>query len=415
MRKITASSFKLLSDAHGAIAIQVAVALPVLIGFTALGIEMTTLFVQQKRMQSAADAAVVAAGSTGLTTAQSLAAARAIAGANGFVNGTNGTVVTLNTPPTGGTNISTQSAREIIISRPYPLYLAKLFANSPITIKTRAVAIPGRQSAGCVLALSPSLSGAITINNNASVANLNCEIVANSTSSSALVMLNNTNITGPVYLAGGTSLSASAQITGRPLVTNGSALADPYGEVTLPSAPTVCSTQTNSGGDLVSPTAALNPGRFCNGLVIPTNRTVTLNPGVYFIDGTFEFKNNAALTGTSGVTIILNSTPNFTVGNGVVLRLTAPTTGPTAGLAFVARPTLSGTVSVQNGAALVVEGAIYLPSMDITFSGNSRTSGAQCTQLIARRIIVTTSLNFQANCLASNIKAIGRSQPILAE
>jgi hypothetical protein len=56
-----------------------------------------------------------------------------------------------------------------------------------------------------------------------------------------------------------------------------------------------------------------------------------------------------------------------------------------------------------------------LPSMDITFSGNSRTSGAQCTQLIARRIIVTTSLNFQANCLASNIKAIGRSQPILAE
>ena len=137
MRKLAASSFKLLSDAHGAIAIQVAVALPVLIGFTALGIEMTTLFVQQKRMQSAADAAVVAAGSTGLTTAQSLAAARAIAGANGFVNGTNGTVVTLNTPPTGGTNISTQSAREIIISRPYPLYLAKLFSNSPITIFER--------------------------------------------------------------------------------------------------------------------------------------------------------------------------------------------------------------------------------------------------------------------------------------
>jgi Flp pilus assembly protein TadG len=415
MRKIPASSFKLLSEARGAIAIQVAVALPVLIGFTALGIEMTTLFVHQKRMQSAADAAVVAAGSTGLTTAQSLAAARAVAGTNGFVNGTNGTVVTLNTPPTSGTNISTQSAREVVISKPYPLYLAKLFADSPITVRTRSVAIPGRQSVGCVLALSPSLSGAITINNNASVANSNCEIVANSTSSSALVMLNNTTITGPVYLAGGTSLSASAQITGRPLITNGSPLADPYGGVSLPSAPTVCSTQTNSAGDLVSPTAALNPGRFCNGLVIPTNRTVTLNPGVYFIDGKFEFKNNSALTGTSGVTIILNSTPNFTVGNGVVLTLTAPTTGTTAGLAFVARPTLSGTVSVQNGAALIVEGAIYLPSMDITFSGNSRTSGAQCTQLIARRIIVTTSLSFQANCVASNIKAIGRSQPILAE
>ena len=153
MRKITASSFKLLSDAHGAIAIQVAVALPVLIGFTALGIEMTTLFVQQKRMQSAADAAVVAAGSTGLTTAQSLAAARAIAGANGFVNGTNGTVVTLNTPPTGGTNISTQSAREIIISRPMASDKAlatpsvkppRAFAGSAIPARPSA-----RKASGC--------------------------------------------------------------------------------------------------------------------------------------------------------------------------------------------------------------------------------------------------------------------------
>lgn len=415
MKNSSPSFLGLLRNTNGSIAIQVAIALPVLVGFTALGIEMTTLFVQHKRMQSAADAAVIAAGSTGLTAAQSLAAARAVAGANGFENGTDGTVVTLNTPPANGTNISTQSAREVIISKPYPLYLAKLFADSPITIRTRAVAIPGRQSTGCVLALSPTLSGAIRINNNASVANLNCEIVANSTSASALVMLNNTNITGPVYLAGGTSLSASAQITGRPLVTFGSALADPYGSVTLPTAPTICSTQTNNRGELVSPTAALNPGRFCNGLVIPVNRTVTLNPGVYFVDGLFEFKNNSGLTGTSGVTIILNSAPSFTVGNGVVLTLTAPTTGTTAGLAFVARRTLSGTVAVQNGAALIIEGAIYLPNMDIEFSGNSRTSGAQCTQLIARTITVTTSLNFQANCLASNIKAVGRSQPILAE
>lgn len=406
---------RLPANARGAVAIQVAIALPALIGFTALGMEITTLFVQQKRMQRAADAAVISAGATGLTAAQRLAAARAIAGANGFKNGVDGTVVSVNGPPTSGAHTATQFAQEVVITRPYALHLAKIFARSPVTVRARAVTVPGRQSTGCVLALSPTASGAITINNSASVANLNCEIVANSTSSSALVMLNNTNITGPVYLAGGTSLAASAQITGRPLITYGSALTDPYGDITLPSAPLACSTQTNTSGGLLDPTAPLNPGRFCYGLIIQGNQRITLNPGVYFIDGTFEFKNNSQMTATSGVTIIMNSTPNFALGNGVVWRLNAPLTGTTAGIGFVAQRSLSGTVSIANGASLVVEGAIYLPSMDISFSGNARTSGAQCTQLIARTITVSTSLSFQANCLSSNVKAIGRSQPVLAE
>lgn len=401
--------------ARGAVAIQVAIALPTLIGFTALGIEITTLFVQQKRMQRAADAAVISAGATGLTTAQRLAAARAVAGANGFKNGVDGTIVSVNGPPTSGAKTTTQAAQEVIITRPYALQLASIFAPSPVTVRVRAVSVPGRQSTGCVLALSPTASGAITINNSASVANLNCEIVSNSTSASALVMLNNTSILGPVYLAGGTSLAASAQITGRPLVTNGSALPDPYAGVVLPSAPATCSTQTNTSGVLLNAAEALNPGRFCHGLVVQANQRITLNAGVYFIDGPFDFKNNSEMTATSGVTIIMNSAPNFALGNGVIWRLNAPLTGTTAGIGFVAQRSLSGTVSFANGASLIVEGAIYLPSLDVSFSGNSRTSGAKCTQLIAKTITVSTSLSFQADCLASNIKGIGRSQPVLAE
>ncbi len=403
------------ANVSGAIAIQFAVALPVLVGFAALSIEITTLFVQQKRMQRAADAAAVSAGATGLTTAQRLDAARAIAAENGFQNGTKSTSVLVNSPPSLGNYKTNAFAQEVVISRPYTLGLARLFITSPVTVRARAVTIPGRQSTGCVLALATSGTG-LTINNNGSIANLNCEIVANSPSASALVMLNNTSITGPVYLAGGTSLSASAVISGQPLTTYGAALVDPYASVSLPSAPTSCTNQTNpSTGQLKNAATPVQPGRFCNGLVIAANEAVTFSAGVYFIDGTFEFKNNSSLTATGGVTIILNSAPSFTLGNGVSWRLSAPTTGTTAGLALVSQRNLSGTVSFANGASLLIEGALYLPNMGVSFSGGAQTSGANCTQLIARTISVTTALSFKADCSGRNVKPIGRTQPVLSE
>lgn len=409
---------RLSMETSGAIAIQMAIALPALIGMAALGAEMTTLYVHQKRMQQAADQAVLSAGATGLSAAQRLAAAKAMAATNGYTDGISGTSVVLNTPPKSGLNISTAAAQEVIISRPYDLHLARLFLPSPLTIKARAVSIPGRQSTGCVLALSATAAGAITVSNQASVSNINCEIVSNSRSTSSLTMLNGTTISGPVYLAGDANLASSAVVLGTPFVRNGAPLEDPYGSVSIPLPSALgltCTNQTNSKGEVLAPKKALSPGRFCDGLVTGAKEDLVMSPGVYFIEKQLSFNNNSTLTATSGVTLVLSSGSSFGIGNGVVWRITAPLTGDFAGLAFVSNRSVTGSVSVENGAQLIIEGAIYLPAMNISFGTNAKTTGAKCTQLIAQTITIATSLSFEADCLASNVKKIGRSQPVLSE
>ncbi len=411
----------LLRNSKGAIAIHFAIALPALVGFTALGVEMMTLYVHQKRMQRAADAAAVSAGLTGLSALQREVAAKAVAAENGFEDDAL-TDVVWTTPPTMGNYQGNSAAQEVIISREYTLGLARLFIGNTITIRARAVSIPGRQSTGCVMALAATGMG-ITVNNGGSIANASCEVVAKSPSDNSLIMWNGSSITGPVYTSGGITLAGSVSaitdvISGRPIVTYGPAVDNPYALVTLPTAPSApsgCSSQTDKTGDLKKGVTLLKPSRFCDGLVIPNNAKVTFESGIYYIDTKFTVGQQSTITATSGVTFIINTTSTVTVGSGVEWQQNGPASGSLFGLAIASAPGVTGSVQIDNNASLIIEGAIYLPSKNISFGGNARTSGANCTQLIANAITVSGTLSFAANCSAINVKPIGRTQPVLSE
>lgn len=380
-----------LRDRRGSIAVQTAILLVTLIGFAAMGVEVTNILLQQRRMQAAADAAAVAAGTSGRTSTQAFNEAVAMVGTYGFINGQNGVSVAFNKPPLTGTYAS--GASEVIISKTQRPGLLGLFLSKDISMRVRAVTAPGRRSFGCLLAKDASASGAVTIRNTSSIRNLNCELVANSNNATALILEN------------------SATITGTPLVTYGpTAVEDPYASVVLPTAPS-CTQQSGQ----VNGAKTLNAGHFCDGLSVANNGKLTLNPGVYFIDGTFDLGNNSTITGTDGVTLLFNSATTITLAKGVVMTLTAPLTGTTAGIALASQRSVTGTFSINNGASLKVEGAIYLPAMTASISGNATTAGANCTQLIANRLDLASDIDLQANCSATAVKPIGRAQPILAE
>lgn len=396
-------------DRRGSIAVQTAILLVTLVGFAAMGVEVTNLLLQQRRMQAAADAAAIASGSSGRTNTQAFNEAVAMVGSYGFHNGQNGVVVTFNKPPLTGTYAS--GASEVIVSKTHKPGLLGLFLKNNIAMKVRAVTAPGRRSFGCLLAKDTTGSGAVTIRNNSSIRNVNCELVANSTNATALILENSAQITGPVYLMGGYRLGQNSTITGAPLVTNGpEAVQDPYASVVLPTAP-ACTGQSGS----INGAKTLNPGHFCSGLTIANNGKLTLTPGVYFIDGTFSLGNNSSITGTGGVTLLFNSATTITLSGGVVMTLTAPLTGTTAGIVLASQRNITGTFSINNGATVKVEGAIYLPAMTASISGNATTAGANCTQLIANRLDLASNIDLQANCSATAVKPIGRSQPVLAE
>jgi hypothetical protein len=115
---------------------------------------------------------------------------------------------------------------------------------------------------------------------------------------------------------------------------------------------------------------------------------------------------SVSLSGT-GVTIILTSpTPSTDTGvfnfSGGTLNLTAPTTGPTAGIALWADGLLPYCNCAQDsfGGNVVVNvnGAIYLPSHNVQYQGNNVSQNTGCKQLIAWTIVITGTSNFNHNC-----------------
>lgn len=131
----------------------------------------------------------------------------------------------------------------------------------------------------------------------------------------------------------------------------------------------------------------LNPGVFCGGLWAVRDRVV-LNPGTYYIkDGPLVLNGSDEVIG-EGVTFILSG-KNASVqiqGDGI-LRLTAPTTGPYAGIALAEdrttapfdiqaalfrrpQPTYPLRSTVTGNGQIHIEGLIYLPKQVLEITGN---------------------------------------------
>jgi Flp pilus assembly protein TadG len=107
------------NDESGSYLMTTAIMMPVLMGIVGLGTDYGLWIHTSKKMQNAADTAAYSAalaktnGSGDVTTQ-----ANALSSSYGFVNGSDGVVVSVNNPPTSGPNASNVSAIEVVIQQP---------------------------------------------------------------------------------------------------------------------------------------------------------------------------------------------------------------------------------------------------------------------------------------------------------
>jgi Flp pilus assembly protein TadG len=410
---------RLSRDQRGSIGIIAAVSLAVLLAFGGLGVDAALWMRAKYDAQGAADAAansVAAAAAIGNPASRLTAEANAAAAANGFQNGMNGVTVTMNNPPGSGAFAGNASAYEVIVSAPQKLYLASALAGTTAPIvKARAVALltagtPAPTFPTCILGLSPQPSQIdVTFNGNTAVTATGCDVDADSPSSSSV----NTNGGGSVHAkdvrtVGGVS-GGNIFVTGG-IFTQQSSIPDPYAGRTIPSMP-AGSGPNKWTGTIQNTGSGSPPVMTINGNVDVKGNT-TLQPGIYIINnGSFNDTGQNTVTG-NGVTIILTSsnpasdTGTFSVTGGGGLNLTAPTTGPTAGIALWADKNLPNKGDTfAGGTTSNLVGAIYLPSHDVKYAGNSGTT-SKCMQLIAYNITFTGTSSFNHNCTG-----VGTSDP----
>jgi hypothetical protein len=406
----------LLRARRGSVAIQVGLVMTTVLGMIALGTEMTFLLYKHRQMQAAADSAAVG-GATALGAgypADYALEARATAATVGFVDGADGVTVTVNRPPLAGPHAGDTGAVEVVVRQPQTLGIVSLFRAGLFDVGARAVAKQVNSSLYCILALDPSASAAVRIENNGVVSNPACGVAVNSSSDTALVLRNNAAINGPVSVHGDWSLSNNAQLNGSPLINHAPIIPDPYASIQM-QAPPSCTGQQSSGGN--NATINLTPGHFCSGWNFQNNVTLNLSPGAYYIDQRLTLKNNAVLNGTGGVTLIVNGNYAIDIANNVQINLTAPTTGAYAGLAFFG--SRSGTSSVvqrfSNNATMNIQGVVYFPNQIIQFENNGTTSHGGCTQVIGRIVRVSNNVWLNEDCVGTGVKPIGGSVTQLIE
>lgn len=384
--------------------------MPVLIGVAALGVEVGAWYQVRRQMQSAADAAAVAAALTfskGQTSDAAIEAAanRVVAGSGltGFScergGGVNDNCVVRN-PPTSGALAGQSGAFQVVLRRKSDTILAKFFLPE-VAVNVSAVASTASQ-AYCFLALRTT--GEKTFHmQNSSVTNRECGVAVNSNNTRALWLENSARINGPTYLvASRYQRENTASLDENNLKVSQAVVADPYSAVRA-------QFSTCNAGDIDLKSGAvvtLSAGRYCD-VSIKGNAKVTLNPGVYYIDVKLSVSGgNTTLTGT-GVTIVLMATnATMDIGGGAEVTLTAPTTGTFAGIAIMAP---SNAVyleqKIQNQTKLTITGALYFPSQKFLLENGGTIEGA-CTQVIAREIQIQNSFNARANCNGTGVKPI---------
>ncbi len=404
---------RLLRNERGSMSVLIAIGLTVLLGFAALGVDVSLWLRARSNAQSAADAAANSAGAAAYqtnSTARILADVDAMAAANGFQNGVNGVIVTMNNPPKSGAYAGNASAYEVIITAPQKVYLASALAGAKApTVTGRAVAAlvfknPGPTFPTCILGLSPLANNVdVTFNGGNTVIANGCEVQADSPSSKSV----NTNGGGSIHAkavrtVGGVT-GGNIFVTDNPgIYTNQASIPDPYAGRTIPSMPPASGPNKWSG--TVTNTGSGDPPVMTINGNVDVKGNTTLSPGIYIINnGSFNDQAQYSVAGT-GVTLILtSSTPasdlgTFSVTGGATLNLTAPTYGPTAGMALWADKNLPNKEDTfAGGSTGSLVGAIYLPSHDVKFAGNN-SAASKCAQMIAYNIVFTGSSTFNHNC-----------------
>jgi Flp pilus assembly protein TadG len=396
------------SDAGSVLAIA-ALVLPVIIGFAGVGVDASNWMMARRHLQTEADAAALAAAwdlSNGGTTSAANAAALKEATNNGY-NSSSGTLTT--TVTTGAYGIRTV---KVDMQEAANLWFSRIFIDSPFYVGATASAqeVPG--GAYCVLALDLTASGAISTGGSASVNSTTCGLAANSSSSTSVTVGGSSTLhVGAVTLAG--SYQANSGFTYTSIHTHASQVTDPYASLTVPASSCTAAQVANSAHYTSSTT--LNPGTFCGGISITGNNTrITLNPGVYIMDGGDLSMTSGGITG-AGVTIILKNSraPSGSYGNislsgNSPITLTAPTTGTYAGIAVYQdrnAPASNAGNAMTGTSTFDIEGAVYTPSRSLSFGGNSTTS--TCTQLLAKTVAFQGNPVMNNTCANAGTKSIG--------
>jgi hypothetical protein len=266
------------------------------------------------------------------------------------------------------------------------------------TISARATAaLFSSPSGACIYALSTTGTG-LTIGGNNTI-NSACGIyVDSSDASNAMVGGGSSVVTASsIKVVGGFNPNGGASVTPYP-TTFADYTPDPLGWIYPPAVPNRCDSTglTQDSGSISMP----SDGYYVvcgGGFSMTANKTVTMAPGIYIFKGGAVNLRNGHLSGSGVMWYFTNSVSSVYTNGNIDINLSAPTTGPYEGILFFGNRAESiASVTINGGSSQILNGALYFPTSDISYSGGSSTASTH-TALIAKTITFLGDSYFTAD------------------
>ena len=424
---------KLSLGKRGSIAVLVALTAPVLCMAIALGVEVSGWSAVQQSQQRSADMAAIAGAQTynsGSTAQVAATEAAYVAEINGGLGAAGPTALTctpgatktwcattntlsdnlVSVAMTAGVKNASSNAFKATIQTTVPLFFSAIaLKGTGKTLKATAIAeITKVQNFDqpCLLTLGGDATGVVTapdviLSGNANVTANNCTI----RSDGKINLSGNAQInTLALYASGTISTSSNTTVTGTQYI-NQAQISDPF--ATWSPVQTALTNASCSGGISINATVntILSPGCYA-AITASSNAQITLNPGVYYVNGSINLSGNSSLTG-SGVAIA--STGTLSQSGNVMVSLTAPTSGTAAGIVYASTSTNSSHFS--GNAASAFSGLIYYPNGLLTFSGNATDGSTGCAEVVASAVTLSGNANLAANCSSYGLPTYGSLPP----
>ncbi len=376
---------------EGKVAVLVALCLTGMVGVVSIALDGGVLLDDQQQLQASADAAALAAATdlyknyltnqgadpSGIA-AQS---AQTTAAANGYVNGSNGTTVTVNIPPQSGTFSGQAGYAEVIIQYNQARYFSNIFGSGAITVQARAVArgLQKPYSNAGILLLDDDDSGIYNNTGNGLVVT-GAPIYINSNSSSAATLAGNASISAPqLSIVGNYTTSGNVNLGSTAVTTGVKPMSDPLASLATPVSSTM-TVESNSKVSYSGGSYTLQPGVYNGGISLSSSAAVTLQPGIYYLNGGgLTVSGSAGLTG-NGVMIYnnpLSSSDAINLSGQGTITLSPATSGPYSGVTFFQARSSSVGLSLTGGSNMSLSGTLYAPGARLTLAGNGTIAGSQ--------------------------------------
>jgi type II secretory pathway pseudopilin PulG len=375
---------------RGAMLVLIAVSMVGLVGLLALTLDVGYAHRQRRTAQTAADAGAQA-GAIEIFRGHrdsAVAAAHSETARNGFTNGSDNVIVTVNNPPASGPHHGDTLFVEVVVQQTLATMFGIVLDRPTLSLQPRSVAGVVHPANGCLYVLDPTADKALEIKSSGELIATECAVIVNSNDPDAAISVSNNGsglaatsivVTGGSYLqSGSTAYITPSALEGIP------PSPDPLAGVVMPDVSGACDFTDVSFG---SGTNTIGPGVYCGGLQVSNSGTVlTMTPGLYILKGGGLTINASGTVNGIGVSFINTNGPgnnanDFAIMNihsGAIVDLEAMTTGPLQGILFYQDPAAGkvGTNYVNrlhSGSASTVTGVFYFPTQKIELGGSGAT------------------------------------------